>query len=188
MAHGGPNPYMAQFSFLPGPTKVAPHLADRLWKAACVKEEDYVLASARNRGGQRHNPLAWDNVFAPSRGGDTASSHRGTNVLQIDSSRLGTGATSQTVSSARSAPRSARSTQSSHSRVSSCNRSSRCGTSRLLGTAGSYRSGAYSEAGMSSILSMELEAEREQRKKTEVELEKLKAELHETRMALAGRT
>merc|ERR1719213_1618695 len=102
---------MRDFSFLPGPEKMAPHLADRAWIKCITKEEDFALAAAQNRS-MRRNPIAWDDVSIPNRFGTGYSDHSA-NVLSLDCSRTNTAATTMTVGF-----QSARSSRSSRSRAS----------------------------------------------------------------------
>lgn len=198
-------PDAAYFSFLPGPEKLAPHLADRAWKKSCIKEDDFALLSAQKiNSGRRQNPITWDDISLPGQRMSTGRSDRSKNVLSLESSRLGTASTSTSVtgSSVKSGSQSSRShtsgslssrSHASRSQASGSSRSSRVGKSRLLGTAGSYRSSVSgsdvnSEAGLSSILSHELDQERKQRQKAEEDLAKLQVELNAARSALEDRT
>lgn len=166
-------------SFLPGPERIAPHLAEKAWKKCITKEEDFAISSANSKVARRQNPITWEDATPLSSRLNSSRSDRSANVLSLDSSRVGTAASS-TVGSLKSV-------QSARSRTSGANRS-RCGTSRRLGTAGSYQTNVPSEAGLSSMLSVELDVERKQRKRAEVELEKLKAELDDTRKLLEAKT
>jgi len=198
MVQGRPH----DFSFLPGPEKQAPHLADRAWQKCIAKEEDFAILSTQARAVRNYNIITGEEesqIFGKrsntgsysARSGSysarsTMSSYSGKNVdfLSLQSSRTGTAATTLTEGSSKSS-HSSRSRASSN-RASS-DRSGRVGTSKRLNTAGSYHTSGTSEGGVSSALSMELKVERSHRKKCEVQLESLQNELLEARQALAER-
>mmetsp|Transcript_26112 Transcript_26112/g.45449 ORF Transcript_26112/g.45449 Transcript_26112/m.45449 type:complete len:178 (-) Transcript_26112:45-578(-) len=151
------------YSFLPGPEKLSPHLAEQAWKKCVDKEEAYTLSCQGNvNRTPRSNPITWEPTPPASRLSTGRLREHDVDILSLRSSRLGTGASCITRSSVRSGRSASR---------------NRCGTSKRLGTAGSYTTNVPSEAGLTSMISLELEEERKQRKAAEIELARLRKQL-----------
>mmetsp|Transcript_126722 Transcript_126722/g.270302 ORF Transcript_126722/g.270302 Transcript_126722/m.270302 type:complete len:188 (-) Transcript_126722:168-731(-) len=162
-------------SFLPGPQKIPPHMAEQAWKNTIDREESFALARGpgvvpKGDMGKR-NPITWETPSSSRLGTacSTRSGGGGADILSLEDmrrSRLGSAAS---MSSARSGL-----SQVSGSAVQ---RNGRLGTSRRLSSAGSFVSSAKSH--LSSILSQQLEEERLQRQDAEREVAELKARLAE---------
>merc|ERR1719401_2778562 len=161
-------------SFLPGPQKVPPHLAEQAWKHCIDREE--MCAMARGPGDRpkaemlKRNPITWETPDCSRAGTGYSSSYGGANILTLEDlpTRLGTA-------------QSMRSSMSGMSRGAFSRGSQRLGTSRRLGSAGSLASVPASH--LSSILSEQLEEERQHRQSAEREVAELKAKLAQSGQA-----
>mmetsp|Transcript_33445 Transcript_33445/g.92432 ORF Transcript_33445/g.92432 Transcript_33445/m.92432 type:complete len:183 (+) Transcript_33445:54-602(+) len=153
-------------SFLPGPQRVAPHLQELGWRNRIDREENFVCgggsANVPRAPTSRINPITWESPV-PSRAGTGIG--RAPDVLCCNRPETGASYTTR-LSSA--------STRSSRSNRSRGFRN-RGGASRQLSTAGSIVSSVPSR--LSSILSAELEAEKQGRAAAEREVQALKKQL-----------
>eukprot|EP00928_Gymnodinium_smaydae_P074942 TRINITY_DN57960_c0_g1_i1.p1 TRINITY_DN57960_c0_g1~~TRINITY_DN57960_c0_g1_i1.p1 ORF type:complete len:214 (+),score=47.28 TRINITY_DN57960_c0_g1_i1:71-712(+) len=199
-------------SFLPGPQRIAPHLADRVWARNVDREESHALESKGDWQFTR-NPITGE-LPKPLRLGahdGVLLINRGSNGNSCAEARAGSDASSTCAASVRSS-RSSRRAGSARRGVAFTPRcgtaassaaASRCGTSQRLGTAGSAatasslcsaassqpsarssaRSAASDASRMSSVLSLKLQAERLRSEAVEKENALLREELAKMRGA-----
>lgn len=163
-------------SFLPGPEVLLPHLMDRSWQKSIDREEKfYMLGSRYAHRNSRTNPITWESPVQSARGSVSGRSQGGgaADIMSLEHpSRLGS-ACSTHLSSRRSVRTGSQYSARSGSAARGCSKNSR------LHTAGSYVSAGSGR--LSSILSAELDAERQQREAAEKEVIALRERLEEAR-------